>query len=149
GSGREVVIPGLIDAHSHGQGLSPFQKGAGYDFLENAQMFRWSLMPRLPADLAAALAAVNHLRSGATTIHHTGWDDDGPDARNRAVVASRAYASAGMRCAYSPAIRDRNKLCAGEEDFVRTLPPDLAAWAEAQIGYSKDAVAERYFELFE
>ena len=36
GNGRQLLMPGLIDANSHGRGLSPIQKGAPTDFLENA-----------------------------------------------------------------------------------------------------------------
>jgi hypothetical protein len=51
-------MPGLVDAHSHGRGLSPIQKGVRNDFLENA-LFDWAYMPILPpranrGDLRAA-----------------------------------------------------------------------------------------------
>lgn len=32
GNGRQLLMPGLIDGHSHGAGLSPFQRGVPYDF---------------------------------------------------------------------------------------------------------------------
>ena len=47
GPGR-LVMPGLIDAHSHGRGLSPIQKGVPYDYLENA-FLDWSV-DGLPAE---------------------------------------------------------------------------------------------------
>ena len=36
GDGTQLLMPGLVDAHSHGRGLSPIQKGVRNDFLENA-----------------------------------------------------------------------------------------------------------------
>jgi 5-methylthioadenosine/S-adenosylhomocysteine deaminase len=36
GDGTQLLMPGLVDAHSHGRGLSPIQKGVHNDFLENA-----------------------------------------------------------------------------------------------------------------
>ena len=47
GNGRQLLMPGLIDAHSHGRGLSPIQKGVPTDFLENA-LYDWAVMPVLP-----------------------------------------------------------------------------------------------------
>ena len=44
GDGTQLVLPGLVDAHSHGRGLSPIQKGVHNDFLENA-LFDWAYMP--------------------------------------------------------------------------------------------------------
>ena len=44
GDGTQLLMPGLVDAHSHGRGLSPIQKGVRNDFLENA-LFDWAYMP--------------------------------------------------------------------------------------------------------
>lgn len=148
GDGRGIVMPGLIDAHSHGAGLSPLQAGGGYDFLENA-FLNWAGGPALPSELGAALAAVKHLRSGATTVHHTGWDDEGPGALLAARQALKAYRSAGIRWAYSPAVRTRYKFCVGEREFVKRLPTDLAGWVEKQIAYDPEILAADYIELFE
>src|SRR5262249_8446887 len=35
GNGRQLLLPGLIDAHSHGRSISPIQKGVLNDYLEN------------------------------------------------------------------------------------------------------------------
>ena len=61
GNGRQLLLPGLIDAHSHGRGLSPIQKGVRNDFLENA-LFDWSAMVVLPPELTSAMCAYRHLR---------------------------------------------------------------------------------------
>jgi cytosine/adenosine deaminase-related metal-dependent hydrolase len=52
GDGTQLLMPGLVDAHSHGRGLSPIQKGVRNDFLENA-LFDWAYMPILPPELTA------------------------------------------------------------------------------------------------
>jgi len=67
GDGTQLLMPGLVDAHSHGRGLSPIQKGVHNDFLENA-LFDWAYMPVLPAELTASLCALRHLRSGCTLL---------------------------------------------------------------------------------
>lgn len=148
GTADTIVMPGLIDAHSHGRGLSPIQKGVLYDYLENA-FLDWSSMVYLPNDLCAALSAVRHLRYGCTTIHHTGWNDDGPNALAEAKAAIGAYATAGIRLAYSPAVRNRNRFCVDEQGFLGTLPPVLRGFVEPMTRYDAEAIADHYMGLFE
>ena len=100
GDGTQLLLPGLVDAHSHGRGLSPIQKGVHNDFLENA-LFDWAYMPILPPDLTASLCALRHLRSGCTLLHHNGFDDDGPEGARRAHGVIKTYLSTGIRLAFS------------------------------------------------
>jgi cytosine/adenosine deaminase-related metal-dependent hydrolase len=148
GNGKQLLMPGLIDAHCHGRGLSPIQKGVRHDYLENA-LFDWAVMPVLPPELSAGLCAVRHLRSGCTTVHHNGFDSDSPQA---AAIAEReigAYLDSGIRLAFSPGIRNANKLALDEAGFVRSLPADLKMWAARRAIADADAMAARYFEVFE
>ncbi len=147
GPGR-IVMPGLIDAHSHGRGLSPIQKGVPYDFLENA-FLDWQTMVYLPNELCAALSAVRHLRMGCTAIHHTGWNDEGPGALAEARKAIAAYREAGIRLAYSPAVRNRNRFVPDEAGFLASLPADLAEFMRPALTYDARRIEEDYFALFE
>ncbi len=146
GDGKQLLMPGLIDAHCHGRGLSPIQKGVRHDYLENA-LFDWAFMPVLPPELCAGVTAVRHLRGGCTTVHHNGFDTDGPNAADAAERAIAAYREAGIRLAFSPGIRNANKLALGEPAFIASLPADLQAWARARA--TDPAAADAYFALFE
>ena len=148
GDGSKLVMPGLVDAHSHGRGLSPIQKGVPTDFLENA-LFDWAAMPVLPPELTAALCALRHIRSGCTLLHHNGFDDDGAPGARRTEAAIRTYLSTGIRLAFSPAIRDENRLALDEEGFFATLPPELQAWAAPLVRFDKPKAADEYFALFD
>jgi cytosine/adenosine deaminase-related metal-dependent hydrolase len=148
GDGTQLLLPGLVDAHSHGRGLSPIQKGVANDFLENA-LFDWAYMPLLPAELSSALCAWRHLRSGCTLLHHNGFDDDGPEGARRAQVAIRTYLSTGIRLAFSPGVRDESKLAMGGEDFLATLPSALEERARPLVHFDKEALIEAYFRLFD
>src|SRR5690606_7981902 len=123
GSGSQLVLPGLIDAHSHGRGLSVTQKGSHNDFLENS-LFDWADMISLPPELAAPMSAYRHLRSGCTTIHHNGFDDDitGESMARRAI---EEYLKTGIRLAFSPGFRNESKLAMDEFGFFDTLPSEL------------------------
>src|SRR5258708_15338286 len=63
GDGKQLLMPGLIDAHSHGRGMSPIQKGVKNDFLEHA-LFDGAYIHALPAALCAVLAAYPPIRRG-------------------------------------------------------------------------------------
>ncbi len=107
GDGTQLLLPGLVDAHSHGRGMSPIQKGVFNDFLENC-LLDWAYMPLLPPELTAGVCAWRHLRSGCTTLHHNGFDDDGPEGARRAHVAIKTYLDSGIRLAFSPGLRDES-----------------------------------------
>ena len=141
GDGTQLLMPGLVDAHSHGRGLSPIQKGVRNDFLENA-LFDWAYMPVLPSELTAALTAWRHLRSGCTLLHHNGFDDDGAEGARRAHAAIKTYLSTGIRLAFSPGVRDESKLAMGGEEFIATLPPDLREAARPFVFFDKEAFAD-------
>ncbi len=148
GDGTQLLLPGLVDAHSHGRGLSPIQKGVPNDFLENA-LFDWAYMPVLPPELTAALCAWRHLRSGSTLLHHNGFDDDGREGARRAHAAIKAYHAAGIRLAFSPGVRDESKLVMGGEDFIASLPADIREPARSFVFFDKAAFADEYFRLFD
>jgi cytosine/adenosine deaminase-related metal-dependent hydrolase len=148
GNGRQLLMPGLIDAHSHGRGLSPVQKGVPNDFLENA-LFDWAYMPVLPPELTSAMCALRHIRSGCTTVHHNGFDDEGPAGAERARQSVRTYLDTGIRLAYSPSIRDLNKLALDDEALWKTLPPDLQAWSRPLVFVDRQALHDEYFALFD
>ncbi len=148
GDGTQLLMPGLVDAHSHGRGLSPIQKGVHNGFLENA-LFDWAYMPILPPELTAALCALRHLRSGCTLLHHNGFDDDGPEGARRAHAAIRTYLSTGIRLAFSPGVRDESKLAMGGEEFIATLPADLREATRPFVFFGKRAFVDEYFRLFD
>jgi cytosine/adenosine deaminase-related metal-dependent hydrolase len=148
GDGTQLLLPGLVDAHGHGRGLTPIQKGTGTDFLENA-LFDWAYGASLPPELTAGLTAWRHLRSGCTTMHHNGFDDDGLAGAKRARTAIRTYLDSGIRLAFSPGLRDESKLVMGGESFLDTLPADLAALARPFVAFDRDALMDDYFALFE
>ena len=147
GDGKQLLMPGLIDAHSHGRGMSPIQKGVKNDFLENA-LFDWAYMDLLPAELCAGMAAYHHIRSGSTLLHHNGFDDDGAIGQERAHQAIKVYLDSGIRLAFSPGVRDESKLALDEFAFFETLPADLKDWAKPRVFYDKKKLEEDYFALF-
>jgi len=149
GGPEYAVLPGLIDAHSHGSGLSHVQRGIGFDYLENS-LYDWSQCIVLPPELNAPLTALRHLRNGCTAMHHNvmgiACDASAPDISRRYL---EAYQKTGIRVAHSPGIRDVNALASGDEAFYETLPEDLKRFTYPQIFFDKERARRMYFEWFE
>src|SRR5262249_58509432 len=126
GDGKQLVMPGLVDAHSHGRGLSPIQKGVLNDYLEN-NLLDWAFMQVFDPELTSALTAWRHLRSGCTTIHHMGFDTEGPRARANCETAIRTYLDSGIRLAFAPGVRNVHKLLLDARAFLAAPPASLPA----------------------
>jgi cytosine/adenosine deaminase-related metal-dependent hydrolase len=147
GNGRQLLMPGLVDSHSHGWGLSAIQRGVRYDFLENA-LLDWASMIDLDPELNAMMSALRHLRSGCTTMHHNSWGK----ASNTVEIAAKTiagYRQAGIRLAYSPGIRNVNSLAYDDLGFFNTLPADLQQFCRPLVYYDKQAAVDEYFRVFE
>ena len=149
GGEDHIVMPGIIDAHDHGRGLSFLQLGAGYDFLENALM-DWPSVASISPELNAKMDAWRHLRSGCTTFHHNeGGMVNDKEAYNKFSTVLKTYRSVGVRAAFSPGIRDINFIAYDDEAFYETLPPNLQSFAKPYIFFDKDEARTAYFELFD
>src|SRR5229473_2650342 len=148
GNGKQLLLPGLVDAHSHGRAISPIQKGVLNDYLEN-NLLDWAIMPPFDPELTAALGVVRHVRSGCTTIHHMGFDTEGPRALDLCERAIRTYLDGGIRLAFSPGVRNVDKLVLDSHAFLATLPPDLRAFAEPLVNLDSTGMEREYFDLFD
>lgn len=147
GNGNQLLMPGLIDGHSHGWGLTAIQRGVSYDFLENA-LIDWAFMFDIEPELNAMMSAVRHLRSGCTTMHHNSWGE-APNMREIADQTIAGYQKSGIRFAYSLGARNTNMLACDDRAFFKTLPSDLQEFCRPMVEVDKEAIVENYFELFE
>ena len=146
GNGKQLVMPGLIDAHTHGQGLSYFEEGFKYDYLENC-ILEWALSR--DTELATMLNAVRHIQNGCTTTHHN--DRGKPFDKDALVKAKKkieGYRSAGIRLAYSPAVKNINSVALEDKEFYKTLPSDMQEFVKPMIFIDHDKVVDDYLELF-
>ena len=147
GNGKQLLMPGLIDGHSHGWGLTMTQRGTDLDFLENG-LIDWAFMIQLDPALSAMMSAVRHLRNGCTTMHHNNWGEE-PNLLENAEKTIKGYQEVGIRLAYSPGGRNMNRLALDDTEFFATLPTDLQEFARPIVYYDKEAFVDAYFDLFE
>jgi cytosine/adenosine deaminase-related metal-dependent hydrolase len=108
GSQRHIAIPGFVNAHHHGLGLTSFQLGAVDGHLET-----W--MPELQTCalrvrdqyLNTLYSDIQLLRSGVTSVAHIGIVRRPDRCRDEIVDTLRAHAASGIRTMFSVNIRDR------------------------------------------
>lgn len=143
GDGKQLLMPGLVDAHSHGSGLSPFQQGIPYDFLEN-NFFDWSFGILPDPELCAMVSAVRHLRNGCTTVHC-----NAPGTIDRTEKLIDGFQKTGIRLAFSLSGTDMNNLALDNTAFLKTLPHDLQEFATPIVYNDQKAIREEYFHTFE
>jgi cytosine/adenosine deaminase-related metal-dependent hydrolase len=167
GSGK-LVLPGLINAHHHGMGISTVQLGypdpgpvdAGLrDTPFESWMGTMLALDAIDPYLGTLCKDVLLIESGVTAhlhMHFPSGAGDGPpeDAYARELQATlRAHRESGQRVALAPHWSDRSRLAYdGDEPFIASLPPELQGRArhlagarmptEAYLGTIRDLVRE-------
>ena len=127
GSERHVVMPGLINTHHHGWGLTTFQLGAKDDLLEPWIIDFMRAMRPIDPYLDTLWADLQNIRSGVTTVLHAGIGRDWSAYEGEVREKLRAHADSGIRAAYALHVRDQNTFVYQDDDeFLRSLPADLA-----------------------
>jgi 5-methylthioadenosine/S-adenosylhomocysteine deaminase len=122
GGEQFLLIPGLINAHGHGKGLSDFQRGAADNTLES-----WILSTRkhlpLPVYDDVAFSAARLLKSGVTTTMHNHVLKDPAAYPQEFEGAIHAYHDSGIRVQFNPGIQNANRFVYGDNQaFLETLP---------------------------
>jgi 5-methylthioadenosine/S-adenosylhomocysteine deaminase len=127
GGEKFLLIPGLINGHGHGRGLTDFQRGALDNTLES-----WLLDTRKYISVSTyddiALSAARLLRSGVTTAMHNHILKDPAAYEGEFDEALKAYRDVGMRVQFNPGVRNANPFVYGDNKaFLERLPEKMKA----------------------
>ena len=149
GDGSHLVMPGLVNAHHH-VGLTPFQLGSPDLALEP-----WIVVRTMNRDvdnyLDTLYCAIQMIEAGITTVmhNHATWrKTEGSGFHDSGAHVLQAYQDAGMRVAFSFSHRDQNRVVyQNDEQFLATLPPDLAARINRRL-LETQMSTEEYVALF-
>jgi 5-methylthioadenosine/S-adenosylhomocysteine deaminase len=144
GSAETLVIPGLVNAHSHGKGLTDFQRGQPDDTLET---WKWRSFPPIDPHLDTCWTCLQLLASGVTTtMHNHGLVDPEGHAEEFAAVLE-AYKRCGLRVAFAPSLSTENIFTYGDDEaFIGSLPPELRDLCGQIRGRSAAFGENEYFE---
>jgi cytosine/adenosine deaminase-related metal-dependent hydrolase len=124
GSPDDVVLPGLVNTHSHGWGLTTLQMGVADDYLE---AFNINLLTATPPDVYAETlySCAKLIRSGVTSVWHAGFSRDWSEYELGIRAALRAYDDSGIRVSFGVHVMDRSTFVyADDEAFLGGLPAD-------------------------
>lgn len=149
GGDEELLMPGLIDAHTHGSGLSFVQRGVTYDFLENSLLDFESAMNIDPVS-NSMLNAVRHIQNGCTTIHHNNWSM--PSDEHELELCERkieAFEETGIRLGFSLGIRNKNILAYDDKAFFQTLPKELQNRTRYLVDIDTEKAVDDFLYVFE
>jgi cytosine/adenosine deaminase-related metal-dependent hydrolase len=148
GSEDHIVLPGLVNSHQHGQGLTTVQLGLLDDYLEPWGAAFWGRCHPLDAYLDTLYAAARMIKAGVTTAVHFGYSRrlGGVAAETRAAL--RAYEEAGIRVALGVEVADRATFVYDDDEtFLESLPDTLAASARALIADAVGPANEDAFDV--
>ena len=121
-----AVIPGLVNSHHHGRGVTTLQMGTCDDCLETWILSGWG---RRPYDhyLMTLYTALNMLESGTTTVMYNHPQTAAATLKEDVDAVLRGFLDAGMRVAFSSYLRNQNRVVyQGDGEFLSGLPADLA-----------------------
>jgi guanine deaminase len=122
---NRLVIPGLVNAHTHGHGN--LSKGVGDRWTLELLLNAGSWTARYPSSevkyLAALIGAVEMLLKGCTACYDLFVEFPAP-SRDGLEAVGRAYSEAGMRAVVAPMMADRT-FFAAIPGLMDALPDDL------------------------
>ena len=142
-----VVMPGLVNAHHHGRGVTTFQMGCIDDCLETWILSGWG---RRPYDhyLMTLYTAIQMIESGTTTTMYNHSLTPASGLADDVAEVLRGFDAAGMRTAFSVSFRERNRVVYQDDaQFIAALPSDLAG-SLRQFLSAVNLSEEEYFSLF-
>jgi cytosine/adenosine deaminase-related metal-dependent hydrolase len=142
GNRNHAVIPGFVNAHSHGRGFTTYQMGQPDEPLE-MRIIEMATRPEWGAGSAGTqaksgydpyrdtlYACLKQIAAGITSTLHSHIYVGGPVepyARMTREVL-RAYRDSGLRCAFALGVRDRYSFTfMDDHEFVKLLPEELRA----------------------
>ncbi len=152
GSDRVAIMPGMVNAHHHSNGVSVIQQGI-QDRLLESWLLSLSLGRGLDPRLGTLLSAARLLRTGVTSVVDVHSDRGTADAyAENAREALQAYDEAGIRVAFAAGLMTQCFLVSGageDEKFLATLPDDVRCFAERRIPPADNLGEDDYFGVID
>ena len=146
GSPRFWVMPGFVNAHQHGKGLTNFQLG-GIDEPFEMSRVKGSPQAKVPPYIDTLYAALRMIEAGITATFHYNASRGANFYESDVNERLRAYGDAGLRVTFGLDIRNRNHVVYGDQEFLALLPEDLREKTRPRTTQSRTADPETYFRM--
>lgn len=146
-----ILMPGFVNSHQHGRGVSQIQLGYPDQRLELWMAQRRSRgVPDMKA--IGLLASAEMLRNGVTCAVHAdlAYGTGDYEAELRGSIAG--YDDAGLRACIAVGVCDQGNLVfpqSMEEEFLDGLPGDIASWLRERNGRPYEADFRTTAALFD
>ncbi len=125
----QVLMPGLVNAHQHGRGITALQLGFEDDHLE-PWMAGKRRRQQLDPYLQTLHASLGMLANGVTAAIHANTVGGGASYADEVAAQLRAYDDSGLRVLFGVGAMDRAELAyppAAQAEVLAGLPADLRA----------------------
>jgi 5-methylthioadenosine/S-adenosylhomocysteine deaminase len=148
GSDKHAIIPGLVNAHHHSNGITALQQGIPDQLLE-LWLLSLAKRRRIGPYLSTLLSAARLLRTGVTTVVDVHSGRGSPEEFESGIQeALRAYDEAGLRVAYAVGMTEQSFLAWGEDDaFLASLPDDVRRIAKQRLPDEETMTPDDYLAI--
>src|SRR5262249_26632208 len=142
-----LALPGLVNAHHHGRGVTWLQQGHPDEPLETWLLgFRLAHVPDPEAD--ARYAAERLLRSGVTTVILSHFAPADPGLAEAAHATLHGLLTTGLRVVFAVGFMDHGPW--NDPDFRAGIPAELEARLATRVGPpGQTAWPTEAFDLFD
>lgn len=131
-----IVVPGLVDAHSHLRGLALSEQGVGDELLEG-WLLRLRSLTGLPAGAEALVGLTDLVSTGVTSVQGVVHVFDGPDEYAALIDdVVRAVHAVGVRADVMVGLTDQAEWAPPDD-----VPEELRAYVSATHGTDPKAFA--------
>src|SRR5215831_12080461 len=139
---RRLIIPGLINAHTHSHG--GLSKGIGdrwnLEILQTANPWMGGHRGAEEKHLSALVTAIDQVEKGTTACYDLFFEFPAPSVEGMEAVAS-AYAAVGLRAVIAPMVSDLT-FYQSLPGLIEALPEDARSRAGAMRMGSADATID-------
>ena len=148
GSNEHLIMPGLVDVHHHGWGLSAVQQGALDDTLEPWIYDLVMLKSPTNVYVDTLYANMKLLESGVTTVLHSHFcrTENYEDEVNATL---KAYETSGQRVALALEVMNQHPFAYDDDWFLQQLSADLRKQVAAALNARPPISRDMYMKLVE
>ncbi len=150
GSSRHAVLPGLVNAHHHSNGVPNSLLGVEDDLLE-LWLYSRNAQRSQSSRLRTLFSAAYLLKTGVTSVLDVASIGGSVEESEQEIDAClSAYDQAGIRVAFAPGAKYDSFLVHGagqDEAFLETLPEDLRQQVKAHSSLGQGLSQEEYLAV--